>query len=213
MYYPGSLLTASLAKVLRHAAAASEYPVAEFGNQERKVDTRLPGKGNSNSHGAKLVHHIISMIKWIWTSRLSIKKSFRDSGFGVLGVGLGEVTEAHLPAVGEPRAPAQLSRSRASRSRCCTLPLASRCCLPQWCFPVRRELTRPSCSGCCCLRWGWRFRSQSSGFSVQSVHGSGVQASPPACSVPTSLVLFAELAPLMLDSSRTARVQGLGLRV
>ena len=41
----------------------------------RKVDIRLPGKGNSNSHGARPVHQIISMIKWIRTSRLSIKHS------------------------------------------------------------------------------------------------------------------------------------------
>jgi len=41
----------------------------------RKVDVRLPGKGNPNSHGARPVHLIITMIKWIRTSRLSIKKS------------------------------------------------------------------------------------------------------------------------------------------
>ena len=39
----------------------------------RKVDVRLPGLGNSNSHGARPVHLIITMIKWIRTSRLSIK--------------------------------------------------------------------------------------------------------------------------------------------
>ena len=33
----------------------------------RKVDVRLPGKGNSNSHGARPVHLIITMIKWIRT--------------------------------------------------------------------------------------------------------------------------------------------------
>ena len=38
----------------------------------RKVDIRLPGKGNSNSHGARPVHLIITMIKWIRTTRLSI---------------------------------------------------------------------------------------------------------------------------------------------
>jgi len=38
-------------------------------------DIRLPGKGNSNSHGARPVHQIISMIKWIRTSRLAIKNS------------------------------------------------------------------------------------------------------------------------------------------
>jgi len=36
----------------------------------RKVDVRLPRKGNSNSHGARPVHLIISMIKWIRTIRL-----------------------------------------------------------------------------------------------------------------------------------------------
>ena len=41
----------------------------------RKVDARLPGKEISNSHGAKPVHLTITMIKWIWTSRLSIKNS------------------------------------------------------------------------------------------------------------------------------------------
>ena len=33
----------------------------------RKVDVRLPGKGNSDSHGARPVHLIITMIKWIRT--------------------------------------------------------------------------------------------------------------------------------------------------
>ena len=42
----------------------------------RKVDMRLPGKENSNSHDARPVHQIISMMKWIRTSRLSIKNSF-----------------------------------------------------------------------------------------------------------------------------------------
>jgi len=41
----------------------------------RKVDVRLPANGNSNSHGARPVHLIITMIKWIRTSRLSIKNS------------------------------------------------------------------------------------------------------------------------------------------
>ena len=40
-----------------------------------KIDVRLPGKGNSNSHGARPVHLIITMIKWSRTSRLSIKNS------------------------------------------------------------------------------------------------------------------------------------------
>ena len=41
----------------------------------RNVDARLHGKGNSNSHGARPVHLIITMMKWIRTSRLSIKNS------------------------------------------------------------------------------------------------------------------------------------------
>ena len=41
----------------------------------RKVDVKLPGKGNSNSHGARPVHLIITMIKWIRTSRLSSNNS------------------------------------------------------------------------------------------------------------------------------------------
>ena len=48
----------------------------------RKVNTRLPGQGNSKSHGARPVHQIISMIKWIWTSRLSMKTSLRYRGCG-----------------------------------------------------------------------------------------------------------------------------------
>ena len=40
-----------------------------------KVDVRLPGKGISNSHGARPVHLIITMMKWIRISRLSAKKS------------------------------------------------------------------------------------------------------------------------------------------
>ena len=46
-----------------------------FPGRPCKVDARLPGKGNSTSHGARPVHQIISMIKWIWTSKLSIKHS------------------------------------------------------------------------------------------------------------------------------------------
>ena len=39
----------------------------------RKVDVRLPPKGNSNSNCARPVHLIITMIEWIPTSRLSRK--------------------------------------------------------------------------------------------------------------------------------------------
>jgi len=66
--------------------------------KSRKVDVRLPGKGKSNSHGTRPVHLIITMIKWIRTSRLSIKNSLsgclekggrgrhsRDSDYEALG--------------------------------------------------------------------------------------------------------------------------------
>ena len=41
----------------------------------RRVDVRLSEKGNSNSYGARPVHLVILMMKWIWTSRVSIKNS------------------------------------------------------------------------------------------------------------------------------------------
>ena len=47
-------------------------------NLSRKVDVRLPGKGNSNSHRARPVHLIITMIKWIQASRLSINNSLSE---------------------------------------------------------------------------------------------------------------------------------------
>ena len=42
-------------------------------------------KGNSNSHGARPVHLIIVMIKWIRTSRLSIKNSLSAQGGAMQG--------------------------------------------------------------------------------------------------------------------------------
>ena len=48
----------------------------------KKVDARLPGKRNSKSHGAKPVHIMITMMKWIRTSRLSIKNSLSVKGPG-----------------------------------------------------------------------------------------------------------------------------------
>ena len=41
--------------------------------QSKKADVRLPGKGNSNSHHERSVHFIITTVKWIRTSRMSIK--------------------------------------------------------------------------------------------------------------------------------------------
>ena len=58
-----------------HQPRAARH-VPDLGSRvNRKVDIRLPGKWNSNSHGARPVHLIITTIKWIRTSRLSIKNS------------------------------------------------------------------------------------------------------------------------------------------
>ena len=46
----------------------------------RKVDFRLPRKGNSNSHGARPVHLIITMETWIRTGSLSRKNSLYKEG-------------------------------------------------------------------------------------------------------------------------------------
>jgi len=50
-------------------------PLRQMRTLPRKVDIRLPGKGNSNSHRARPVLLIITMIKWIQTSRLSLMNS------------------------------------------------------------------------------------------------------------------------------------------
>ena len=60
--------------VLPKQATALSCPRASTAACFRKVDIWLPGKGNSNSHGTRPVLQIISMIKWIRTSWLSIKK-------------------------------------------------------------------------------------------------------------------------------------------
>ena len=62
-------------KSLASRAFAQEAPVARRVAQHRKVDARLPGKGNSKSRGARKVHLIITRMKWIRTRRLSIKNS------------------------------------------------------------------------------------------------------------------------------------------
>ena len=50
----------------------------------RKVDVRLPRKRNSNSYGARPVHLIITMFKWIRTNRLSIANSLSFEPSGVM---------------------------------------------------------------------------------------------------------------------------------
>ena len=55
----------------------------EEADMDGKVDIRLPGKGNTNSHGARPVHLIITMMKRIRTSRLPIKTSLSTAGTAV----------------------------------------------------------------------------------------------------------------------------------
>ena len=62
-----------------------------------KVDIKLPGKGNSNSHGARPVHLIITMIQWIRTCRMSIQNSL--SRVKSLESALGESLLEHSPGV------------------------------------------------------------------------------------------------------------------
>ena len=71
-------------------------PGAELPSTSRKVGMRLPGKGDSKSHGTRPVHQIISMIKWIRTSRLIMKNSvstehLQEGGGRGVGVGVLEV--------------------------------------------------------------------------------------------------------------------------
>ena len=63
-----------------------------------KIHVRLPGKANSSSHGARPVHQIISMLKCIRTSRLSINNSLslRIYPRGVGGFGLQVLRDAHV---------------------------------------------------------------------------------------------------------------------
>ena len=53
----------------------------------REVDVRLPGRGNSKSHGVRPVLLIITMIKWIRTSRLCMKNSL-SYGLEIYGLGV-----------------------------------------------------------------------------------------------------------------------------
>jgi len=76
MFYPLSELRVEhLAARARELGAPTQTETELDITHTRKVDVRLPGKGNSNSHGARPVHLIITTIKWIRTSRLSIKNS------------------------------------------------------------------------------------------------------------------------------------------
>jgi len=70
-----SLAAVGVALLTRSVAASIQVCFSQTVSLCRNVDVRLPGKSNSNSHGARPVHRIITMIQWIRTSRLSIKNS------------------------------------------------------------------------------------------------------------------------------------------
>ena len=53
----------------------------------KRGNVRLPGQGDSNMHGARPVHRIISIMKWIRTSRLSINNSLSPGDHGLAGIG------------------------------------------------------------------------------------------------------------------------------
>ena len=57
-------------------------PMAAVELVARKVDVRQPEKENLKSHSARPIH--IIMIKWSWTSRLSIKNSLSIGEHGAL---------------------------------------------------------------------------------------------------------------------------------
>ena len=47
-------------------------PIALCHRHARKVDVRLPEEGDSNSHGARPVHLIITMMQWVVNIELSL---------------------------------------------------------------------------------------------------------------------------------------------
>ena len=147
----------------------------------RKVDVRLPGRGNSNLHGARPVHLINTMIKWIRTSRLSIKNSLSD-GDHRLEVRRGPQLHRHdlrggprpfhqkstrplainLSALFSHVTPQNLGRTKPSQSAV---------------WHTRGRTGTPSSPSTGFRVWGSGFRVRGSGFRIQGsglrVQGSG----------------------------------------
>ena len=71
----------------------SEVPLSSLNPLLRKAGIRLPGKGISNSHGARPVHLIITTIKWIQGGRLSIQNSLSEGSCEGRQVRRGELLE------------------------------------------------------------------------------------------------------------------------
>ena len=65
--------------VLEESALPRHHPPQPAARPEGRC--KATWKGNSNSHGARPVHLIITMIKRIRTSRLSIKNSLSAAGW------------------------------------------------------------------------------------------------------------------------------------
>ena len=81
--YPESYITKYTSIRRYNILASSAVSVQRRFARLRQVDVRLHGKGNSNSHGARLVHLTITMVKRMRTSRLSINNSLsRHSPLG-----------------------------------------------------------------------------------------------------------------------------------
>jgi len=71
----------SVGRYLNSGTSSDQWtnlPVA--GSTCRKVDVRLPGKGDSTPHDARPVHLIITMIKWIRTFQSQMVFSKGKSG-------------------------------------------------------------------------------------------------------------------------------------
>jgi len=62
----------------------------------RSFPEPTPYNGNSNSHGARPIHQIISMIKWIRTSRLSVQNCLSLAHAAVFSRAVIEVLEEAL---------------------------------------------------------------------------------------------------------------------
>ena len=92
--------------------ATPQYTLSWRGNWKShaypKVDIRLPGIGNSNSHGAGPAHQIISMMKWIRANRLTTNNSLSHEPHQDHNVmDGGTLAGAVVPAVGSRNPPVQ----------------------------------------------------------------------------------------------------------
>ena len=159
----------------------------------RKVGVRLPGKGISNFHGARPGHLIITMIKWIRTSRLSIKKSLSARFWRSCSGSRARCSQPLIPKSLSPNA-GLAERGCSRRSTLSLRPSTSSC--------TRRSLIRPvpgrfwrNCSGS-------RARCRNPSLPLSS----STRYIPNPATYTPNLTLFLSLA----HGPRARRVQGLG---